>query len=195
VKTTALAGCAPVWNIGFPFKLGIFKLRQNDEAGFRDIFHKHFFHNETICGVTNMTSSANPRRIAPAGERAARRERTLSRLSSAQVVLDAVPLSCTTFEAETGELLVQNAAFASKFPDSRRRTTRKAFLQRFEDLARLTPRECEVMQHVIAGKFNKVIADVLNISVKTAELHRANMMSKLEVRNVQELVRIALKTR
>ncbi len=64
-----------------------------------------------------------------------------------------------------------------------------------EKLARLTPREREVMEHVIAGKFNKVIADILNISVKTVELHRANMMGKLGVHNVQELVRLALKTR
>lgn len=64
-----------------------------------------------------------------------------------------------------------------------------------EKLARLTPREREVMEYVIAGKFNKVIADLLNISVKTVELHRANMMSKLDVHNVQELVRLALKTR
>lgn len=64
-----------------------------------------------------------------------------------------------------------------------------------EKLAKLTPREREVMEYVIAGKFNKVIADILNISVKTVELHRANMMGKLGVHNVQELVRLALKTR
>ena len=64
-----------------------------------------------------------------------------------------------------------------------------------EKLARLTPREREVMEYVIAGKFNKVIADILGISVKTVELHRANMMSKLDVHNVQELVRLALKNR
>lgn len=64
-----------------------------------------------------------------------------------------------------------------------------------EKLSKLTPREREVMEHVIAGKFNKVIADILSISVKTVELHRANMMSKLGVHNVQELVRLALKTR
>lgn len=63
-----------------------------------------------------------------------------------------------------------------------------------EKLAGLTPREREVMEHVVAGKFNKVIADILSISVKTVELHRANMMNKLGVRNVQELVRLAMKT-
>ena len=62
-------------------------------------------------------------------------------------------------------------------------------------LAKLTPREREVMEYVIAGKFNKVIADILNISVKTVELHRANMMGKLGVHNVQELVRLAMRTR
>ncbi len=45
---------------------------------------------------------------------------------------------------------------------------------------------------VCAGKLNKTIADVLGISIKTVELHRANMQSKLGARNVQELVRLTL---
>lgn len=59
-------------------------------------------------------------------------------------------------------------------------------------LARLTPRERQVLDLVVTGKLNKTIADVLGISIKTVELHRSNMMTKLEVRNVPELVRLVL---
>jgi two-component system response regulator FixJ len=57
---------------------------------------------------------------------------------------------------------------------------------------RLTPREQQVMSHVLNSKQNKVIATELNISIKTVELHRANLMSKMQVRSSTELVRLAL---
>lgn len=59
-------------------------------------------------------------------------------------------------------------------------------------LSRLTPRERQVLDLVVTGKLNKTIADVLGISIKTVELHRSNMMTKLEVRNIPELVRLVL---
>ena len=59
-------------------------------------------------------------------------------------------------------------------------------------LAALTPRERQVMDLVVAGKLNKVVADELGISIKTVELHRANMMTKLGVRNLPDLVRMAM---
>jgi RNA polymerase sigma factor (sigma-70 family) len=55
-------------------------------------------------------------------------------------------------------------------------------------LALLTPREREVMDLVIAGKANKVIALELGLSTKTVELHRAHMMKKMKVDSVAELV-------
>ncbi|MDT0498220.1 response regulator [Algiphilus sp. W345] len=61
-----------------------------------------------------------------------------------------------------------------------------------EKLSRLTPRERQVMDLVVTGKLNKTIADALDISIKTVELHRANMMSKLGARNVPQLVRLVL---
>jgi len=64
-----------------------------------------------------------------------------------------------------------------------------------EKLAHLTPREKQVLDLVVAGKLNKTIADELHISIKTVELHRANMMSKLGVRNVPDLVRLVLGVR
>lgn len=61
-----------------------------------------------------------------------------------------------------------------------------------EALAKLSPRERQVLDLVIASKPNKIIADVLGISIKTVELHRANMMSKLGVRSLPDLMKVAL---
>ena len=57
-------------------------------------------------------------------------------------------------------------------------------------LSRLTPREREVLTHVIAGRLNKQIAGDLGTSEKTIKLHRGRMMHKLGVRSVADLVRI-----
>jgi len=59
-------------------------------------------------------------------------------------------------------------------------------------LAQLTPRELEVMNLLVAGKHNKAIADNLDISVRTAEAHRAKVMKKLHADSLSDIVRIAL---
>jgi two-component system response regulator FixJ len=61
-----------------------------------------------------------------------------------------------------------------------------------ECLQKLSPRERQVLDLVVASKPNKIIADILGISIKTVELHRANMMSKLGVRSLPELMKVAL---
>lgn len=53
----------------------------------------------------------------------------------------------------------------------------------------LTPREYEVMRHVIAGLLNKQIASALDISEKTIKIHRSRVMAKMQVASVAELVR------
>jgi FixJ family two-component response regulator len=58
-------------------------------------------------------------------------------------------------------------------------------------LATLTQREREVMERVVAGRVNRVIAEELEISIKTVEAHRAKIMEKLGVGSVAELVRLA----
>jgi two-component system response regulator FixJ len=58
--------------------------------------------------------------------------------------------------------------------------------------ALLTPREQEVLQHVLRSTQNKIIAARLGISIKTVELHRANLMTKMQARTSTELVRLAL---
>jgi DNA-binding CsgD family transcriptional regulator len=57
----------------------------------------------------------------------------------------------------------------------------------------VTPRQREVLQLLAEGKTSKEVAVALNISVKTAETHRVNIMRKLEVHSVVELVRYAVK--
>lgn len=65
-------------------------------------------------------------------------------------------------------------------------------LQSIEDkLVKLTPREREVLEHVIDGKLNKQIAAALGTVEKTVKVHRGRMMAKLGIRSVAELVRLA----
>ena len=59
-------------------------------------------------------------------------------------------------------------------------------------LSRLTAREQQVLERIVAGRLNKQIAGDLNISIKTVEAHRANIMEKLEVTTVADLMKIAL---
>ncbi|MBL8492594.1 MAG: response regulator transcription factor [Rhodocyclaceae bacterium] len=54
----------------------------------------------------------------------------------------------------------------------------------------LTTREREVMERVLAGKLNKVIADELNIAMRTVEVHRAHVFEKMGVRSAVELARL-----
>lgn len=58
---------------------------------------------------------------------------------------------------------------------------------------RLTPRQREIVQLLAEGKSSKEVAVALGISVKTAETHRANIMRRLELHSVTELVRYAVK--
>jgi FixJ family two-component response regulator len=59
-------------------------------------------------------------------------------------------------------------------------------------LAKLTSREAQVLERIVAGRLNKQIADDLGISIKTVEAHRANIMEKLGANTVADLLKIAL---
>ncbi|OUS16121.1 hypothetical protein A9Q97_02535 [Rhodospirillales bacterium 47_12_T64] len=57
-------------------------------------------------------------------------------------------------------------------------------------ILKLTPREKEVLDKLVDGLLNKVIAYELGISTRTVEVHRARIMEKLEVRSLPEMVRL-----
>jgi FixJ family two-component response regulator len=59
-------------------------------------------------------------------------------------------------------------------------------------LSKLTSREAQVLERIVAGRLNKQIADDLGISIKTVEAHRANIMEKLNANTVADLLKIAL---
>ena len=59
-------------------------------------------------------------------------------------------------------------------------------------LSKLTTRESQVLERIVAGRLNKQIADDLSISIKTVEAHRANIMEKLGANTVADLLKIAL---
>ncbi len=58
-------------------------------------------------------------------------------------------------------------------------------------ISRLSPRETDVLKGLIEGRSNKIIAYELDISPRTVEIYRANLMDKLEVRSLSEALRIA----
>ena len=73
--------------------------------------------------------------------------------------------------------------------DTGRRTRNLESLAIRERLATLTPRETEVMECVVQGQANKVIAMDLGVRQRTVEIHRARVMEKMAVRSVAKLVR------
>jgi FixJ family two-component response regulator len=63
-----------------------------------------------------------------------------------------------------------------------------------ERLARLTPRELEVMRSLARGQHNREIAEALGISPRTVEVYRARLMEKLDARTLADVIRIALES-
>jgi two-component system response regulator DctR len=62
-------------------------------------------------------------------------------------------------------------------------------------LAKLTARERQVMERVVAGDHNKAIADALDIAVRTVEVHRAKVFEKMDVKSAVELANLLAKLR
>jgi FixJ family two-component response regulator len=60
-------------------------------------------------------------------------------------------------------------------------------------LASLTPRQHEVLVHVVSGQLNKQIAARLGVELKTIKAHRARVMRKMQTKTVADLIRAALK--
>ena len=85
-----------------------------------------------------------------------------------------------------------HSALARDAASREARARREAVLARMETL---TPRERQVLDPVVEGKTNQEISDELHIKRKTVEVHRGNMMKKMRVSNVTELVRSVLLAR
>lgn len=81
------------------------------------------------------------------------------------------------------------AALRAGLALNQRETDRAAVLERMNALS---AREAEVLQGLVAGKPNKVIAYELGISARTVEVHRAHVMMKMAARSLSELVRMTL---
>lgn len=74
--------------------------------------------------------------------------------------------------------------------DAKRSVRDGAILMLRQKLALLTQREHEVMQRILAGKLNKVIADELDIAMRTVEVHRSHIFEKMQVRSAVELSQV-----
>ncbi|MFI4933932.1 MAG: response regulator FixJ [Caulobacterales bacterium] len=81
------------------------------------------------------------------------------------------------------------SAFARESQDEPQSGERTEFIRR---IATLSVREHQVLDGLVAGKANKVIAYDLDISPRTVEIYRANVMTKMQARSLSELVRMAL---
>jgi two-component system response regulator FixJ len=88
------------------------------------------------------------------------------------VLIQLVEQACTALEEDQrAQSVVQNAR---------------------DTIARLTPRERDVLTGLLEGRSNKAIGYDLDISPRTVEIHRANLMDKLGVRSLSEALRIAI---
>jgi len=76
--------------------------------------------------------------------------------------------------------------------DAKRRQEQYSRAQLRHKLAQLTPRERQVLDMVVQGKSNKVMAAELGVSQKTIEAHRAKVMEKTQARSLSELMRMIL---
>ncbi|MGD9786955.1 MAG: response regulator transcription factor [Sulfuricellaceae bacterium] len=90
-----------------------------------------------------------------------------------------------------GQDLLDRVQYALKL-DQENRLKRSEISHLRAHFDTLTPREREIMEHVTAGKSSKIIARDLGISAKTVDIHRANIMKKLQVHSVADLIQTKL---
>jgi len=89
---------------------------------------------------------------------------------------------------EEGELLKKIHAALDSFESNRKRALEDRELRSRIELC--TPRELDVMRLLVQGLSNKGIADTLNISPRTVEIHRAHVMEKMDAESLPALVRM-----
>ena len=88
-------------------------------------------------------------------------------------------------------MLVDRVVEALRLDDERRRAAASVDSVN-RRLARLTPRERQIMERILAGKLNKVIADELKVCMRTVEVHRASLFEKVGVRTAVELAQVVV---
>ncbi|MEQ8791525.1 MAG: LuxR C-terminal-related transcriptional regulator [Pirellulaceae bacterium] len=104
----------------------------------------------------------------------------------------AAPSSCAEWEHSRWEELLRSSLEAAENEKAGVQRIRQARRERddiLERLSRLTPSERDVLDHVLEGNLNKMIARALDVSVRTIEQRRRNIMTKMEVESLAELVR------
>ncbi|MCX6923248.1 MAG: response regulator [Verrucomicrobia bacterium] len=110
-----------------------------------------------------------------------------------------IPSSVQAMRAGAEDFLTKPVGKAVLFPaieralargtqEREQRTRRRELRARFDAL---TPREREVLAHVLSGQLNKQVAGDLGTSERTIKAHRANLMAKLQVQSVAELAHLA----
>lgn len=82
-----------------------------------------------------------------------------------------------------------NAALTMQADNQNTESKKQAILDR---ISSLTPRESEVMQRIVNGDANKVIAIDLDLSQRTVEIHRARVMQKMQARSLAQLVKMVI---
>jgi FixJ family two-component response regulator len=110
-----------------------------------------------------------------------------------------VPMSVRAMKAGAVEFLTKpvrhqdllEAVQSAVERDRVRRSNDQAIAALQATFETLTPREREVMAHVVAGRLNKVIAGELNLTEATVKVHRAQVMRKMGARSVADLIRMA----
>jgi FixJ family two-component response regulator len=89
------------------------------------------------------------------------------------------------------EIDLLNAVQSALQKDLKMRVASNELINLKRRFALLTPRERQVLSHVISGKLNKQIASELDISERTVKAHRSQVMEKMEVGSLAELVQIS----
>jgi FixJ family two-component response regulator len=153
-----------------PPRSGIVVARDCPETGGISMFLEHLLELSICLPVIGTETEPHPSRIVAA-------------IKAGAIDYLALPLNPERFS--------RSLARVSKEAD-RAAAVRQRTIEARERIAMLSGRERQVLEHLVAGRTNKLIARELEISPRTVEIHRANMMSKLGASQSAEAVRLRL---
>lgn len=109
-------------------------------------------------------------------------------IAESVIAMRAGAINFLTKPVENGELLAALEEALRLDEEQRRASSARQTVQ--ERIATLTPREREVLAHVVEGRMNKQIAGDLGTVLKTIKVHRARVMHKMRVRSLAQLVKL-----